>query len=216
MNWSTIFLLFFYAVIAFLRGSRDLVRPPLGFPHQNQSAFRKHVGCSVAIIATQELIARYISKGSTVHMCRFELEKAYDSVEFAVLLDQLFSIGVNGKTRCLIRSWYENGRCCVKVDGRSSPTFSVERGVHQGSVLLPTLFNIVMDPLLRSIEAAGLGLCVNNLYGGAYLHTDDIRTVATSVSTLRVQISKVLEFASYHWNHDLSAKPSVGYNITKA
>ena len=134
----------------------------------------------------------------------------------AVLLDQLFSIGVNGKTWCLIRSWYENGRCCVKVDGRSSPTFSVERGVHQGSVLLPTLFNIVMDPLLRSIEAADLGLCVNNLYGGAYLHTDDIRTVATSVSTLRVQISKVLEFASYHWSHDLSAKPSVGYNITKA
>ena len=27
LNWSTIFLPFFYAVIAFLRGSRDLVRP---------------------------------------------------------------------------------------------------------------------------------------------------------------------------------------------
>ena len=129
-----------------------------GFPHQNQSAFRKHVGCSDAIFATQELIARYISEGSTVHMCLFDLENAYDSVEFAILLDQLFSIGVNGKTWCLIR--YENGRCCVKVDGRSSPTFPVERGVRQGSVLSPTLFNIVMDPLLRSMEAAGLGLCV--------------------------------------------------------
>ena len=230
------------------------------FPHQNQSAFRKHVGCPDAIFATQELIARYISDGSTVHMCLFDLEKAYDSVEFAVLLDRLFSIGVNGKTWRIIRNWYENGRCFVQVDGRSSSSFLVERGVRQGSVLSPTLFNIVMDPLLRSMEAAGIGLCVNNLYGGAYLHADDIRTVATSVSTLQTQISKVLEFAStsflnlnpskceivsfaqrnsvfhptceiegkclpangtakclgYFWNHDLSAKPSVEYNIMKA
>ena len=113
-----------------------------GFPQQNQSAFSKHVGCSDAIFATQELIARYISEGSTAHMCLFDPKKAYDSVEFAVLLDHLFSIGVNGKTWCLIRNWYENGRCCVKVDGRSIPTFPVERGVLQGSVLSPTLFNI--------------------------------------------------------------------------
>ena len=29
LNWPTIFLPFFYAVIEFLRGLRDLVRPPL-------------------------------------------------------------------------------------------------------------------------------------------------------------------------------------------
>ena len=38
------------------------------FPHPNQSAFRKHTGCSDAMFATQELIARYISEGSTVHV----------------------------------------------------------------------------------------------------------------------------------------------------
>ena len=34
---------------------------------------------------------------SAIHMCLFDLEKAFDSVEFAVLLDWLFLIGVNGK-----------------------------------------------------------------------------------------------------------------------
>ena len=65
-----------------------------GFPHLNQSAFRKHTGCTDAIFATQELIARYVSEGSTVHMCLFNLQKAFDSVEFPVLLDLLFSIGI--------------------------------------------------------------------------------------------------------------------------
>ena len=112
-----------------------------GFPHLNQSTFRKHTGCGDAIFATQELIARYISEGSTVHMCLFDLAKAFDSVEFPVMLDKLFSISVNGKTWRLIRNWYENGKCFVHVDGLSSTPFPVERGVRQGSILSPTMFS---------------------------------------------------------------------------
>ena len=67
------------------------------FPHLNQSAFRKHIGCEDADFASQELIARYVSEGSTVHMCLFDPQKAFDSVEFPVLLDRLFSVGINGK-----------------------------------------------------------------------------------------------------------------------
>ena len=145
-----------------------------GFPHLNQSAFRKHTGCTDAIFATQELIARYISEGSTVHMCFFDLQKAFDSVDFLVLLDRLFSIGINGKTWRLIRNWYTGGMCFVHVDGASSTSFPIERGVRQGFILSPTFFNIVMDPLLRTLESLDLGLSVNNLYSGAYLHADDI------------------------------------------
>ena len=39
-----------------------------GFPHLNQTAFRKYTRCTDAIFATQELIATYISEGSTVHV----------------------------------------------------------------------------------------------------------------------------------------------------
>ena len=47
-----------------------------------------------------------------------------------------------------------------------------------------------------TLESSGLGLCVNSLYSGAYLHADDIRTLATSVSSLQAQISQVLDFTS--------------------
>ena len=89
-----------------------------------------------------------MKEGSTVHMCLLDLQKAFDSVEFPVLLDRLFSVGINGKTWRLIRNWYDGGTCCVQVDGAVSRPFSIERGVRQGSVLSPTLFNIIMDPLL--------------------------------------------------------------------
>ena len=121
-----------------------------GLPHRNQSAYRKHTRCSDA---SQELIARYVDEGSTVYMCLFDIQKAFDSIEFNVLFDRLFSTGVNGKTWRLIKSWYQNGFCFVQVNGNVSSTFPVERGVRQSSILSPTLFNIVMDPLLKLLES---------------------------------------------------------------
>ena len=83
--------------------------------------------------------------------------------------------------------------------------FPVERGVCQSSIPSPTLFNIIMDPLLRTLESSGLGLSMNNLYGGAYLHADDIQTLATSASSLQAQISEVHFFPS---NNFLQLNPT--------
>jgi len=68
-------------------------------------------------------------------------------VEYPVFLDRLFDAGINGKMWRLLKNWYEDDSCQVKLDGRLSGRYSVERGVKQGSVLSPTLFLFVMDPL---------------------------------------------------------------------
>ena len=61
----------------------------------------------------------------------------------------------------------------------------------QGSVLSPALFLLVMDPLLRQLQASGLGLTINKYYAGGYMHADNIRTLATSEETLTRQIALV-------------------------
>ena len=167
-----------------------------GVPHVNQTAYRRHVGCTDAIFATQETIARHVREGSTIHMCLYDLQKAFDSVEFPVLLDRLFSIGVNGKTWRIIKDWYEGGSCRVKLEDRFSNAFLVQRGVRQGSVLSPTLFLLVMDPLLKKLESASLGLKINDLFVGGFAHADDIRTITNSTSSLNAQLEAVSLFTS--------------------
>ena len=166
-----------------------------GLPHVNQSAYRRAVSCADAIFATQEVIAKYLRGGSRVYMCLYDLQKAFDSVEYPVLLEKLYDVGVNGKMWRLLKSWYEGGSCRVKVDGVLSASFVVERGVKQGSVLSPALFLLVMDPLLRQLQASGLGLTVNRFYAGGFLHADDIRTLATSEESLQRQVALVDAFA---------------------
>ena len=128
-------------------------------------------------------------------MCLYDLQKAFDSVEYPVLLEKLYDVGVNGKMWRLLKSWYKGDSCQVKVDGRVSDRFMVERGVKQGSVLSPTLFLLIMDPLLRQLQASGLGLSVNQYYAGGYLHADDIRTLATSEESLKQQVALLNAFA---------------------
>ena len=77
-------------------------------------------------------------------------------MEYSVLLERLFEVGINGKLWRLLKNWYEEVSCYVKIDGKSSEKFKVERGVRQGSILSPSLFLLVMDPLLRQLESSGL------------------------------------------------------------
>ena len=65
-------------------------------PHVNQSAYKKKVSCSDAIFATQEVIARYLKGSSRVYMCLYDLQKAFDPIQYPVLLKRLYDLGVNG------------------------------------------------------------------------------------------------------------------------
>ena len=56
----------------------------------------------------------------------------------------------------------------MKLDGKLLVRYRVERGVKQGLMLSPALFLLVMDPLLRQLQASGVGFTVNNLYAGGF------------------------------------------------
>lgn len=116
----------------------EMVFMEANVPHVIQSAYKKKVSCADAIFATLKVIARYLKGGSRVCMC---MQKAFDSIEYPVLLKRLYDLGLNGKCWRIIKSWYENASCKVKLDeGVFSRICPAERGVKQGSVLSPALF----------------------------------------------------------------------------
>ena len=163
-------------------------------PHCNQSAYRKRVSCGDAIFATQEVICRYLRGGSHAYtICK-------KPVEYPVLLQRLYEVGVNGKCWRLMKSWYEGATCQVKVDdGMLSEPYPIQRGVKQEPVLSPAFFLLVMDPLLRVLEQSGLGLSVNNFYAGGFIHADDSRTLATSTGSVEGQVMMVKDFAAHNF-----------------
>jgi len=102
-------------------------------------------------------------------MCQYDRQKAFDSVEYPVLLQRLFDVGVNGQCWRLIHSFYTNATCRVRVGEGLSKSYVLERGVKQGSILSPALFLLVMDPLLSLLETSSIGLSVNKLASSTWM-----------------------------------------------
>ena len=109
-------------------------------PHLNQTAYRKGVSCAEAIFSTLEVLSQYSRSSEKMYVCFYDLQKAFDSVQYPVLLTRLYEAGIDGKAWRILRSWYLSPQCRVRVNGSLSHAFTLERGVLQGSVLSPVLF----------------------------------------------------------------------------
>ena len=104
----------------------------------------------------------------------YDLQKAFDSVRYPVLLKCLYEAGINGRAWRLIRDWYSKPKSRVTVNGQLTPPITLERGILQGSVLSPVLFLLVMDLDIYQ-ESKGLGPSISDTYAGAFAHADDVR-----------------------------------------
>ena len=61
-------------------------------------------------------------------------------------------LGVAEWIVCVIKAMYDKSTTVVKHNGNESKAFTVRVGVHQGSVLSPLLFIIVLEALSRRFK----------------------------------------------------------------
>jgi len=69
------------------------------------------------------------------------------------------SPGVDEWLVSVVQSMYEDATTVVRVNGRDSKAFGVRVGVHQGLVLSPLLFIIVLQALTRHFMEGLPGRC---------------------------------------------------------
>ena len=67
-----------------------------GFPSIQQTAHQCGVSCEDATFAVYETITHLTRNGNTVFQTFFDLEKAFDSVEYCIILKHLYSKGIHG------------------------------------------------------------------------------------------------------------------------
>ena len=87
-----------------------------------------------------------------LYLCFIDLQKAYDSVDRALLWRVLSLRGVPGRMLDVICGFHEDMRACVRTgDGVCSEWFPVQQGLRKGCVLSPLLFNIFFSAVLELV-----------------------------------------------------------------
>ena len=78
-----------------------------------------------------------------------DLHKAYDAMDRGRCLKILRDAGVGEKTLRLISRFWRRSVMVFRAGGRYGRPFEARRGVTQGGPLSPTIFNIMVDAVVR-------------------------------------------------------------------
>jgi len=126
-----------------------------------QFGFRAGKGTTDAIFVVRQIQERFLEMKEELWMAFVDLEKAFDRVPRQVVWWALRQVGVEECLVKVIQAMYEGAETAVKLKDGESEGFGVKVGVHQGSVLSPLLFIIVLEALSRECRA---GLPLELLY----------------------------------------------------
>ncbi|KAL3679988.1 hypothetical protein R1sor_022944 [Riccia sorocarpa] len=78
--------------------------------------------------------------------------KAYDRVAHRFLWDTLASMGMGEDTICRIKVLVVGGTSEVHINGSFTEEFTIGRGRRQGCLLVPMLFAMITQPLMRALR----------------------------------------------------------------
>ena len=96
--------------------------------------------------AGRTLIDKYVNCHKTkVYACFVNFRKEFDSLWHDGLLYKLLQINV-------IKSLYSNSNCSIRIGNNQTQPFQYTRGVRQGCILSPLLFNLYVNDLAFSFN----------------------------------------------------------------
>ena len=78
-----------------------------------------------------------------------DLTKAYDALDRSRSLEILKGYGVGDRVRRLLREYWDKTTMVARAGGYYRKGFKGGRGVAQGDPLSPTIFNVVVDVVVR-------------------------------------------------------------------
>ena len=76
-------------------------------------------------------------------------EKAFDKIQHPFMIKTLSTVGKEGAFLNIIKAIYERPSANIIFNGQKLRAFPLRSGTRQGCLLLPILFNIVLEILAK-------------------------------------------------------------------
>ena len=130
-----------------------------------------------------------------INFCFIDYAKAFDCVDHNKLWKILKEMGISDHLTCLLRNMYAGQEATIRTGNGTTDWFQIGKGVHQGYVLSPCLFNLYAENIMRNAgmdkTQAGIKIArgnINNL-----IYAGDTTLMAESKEKLKNLLVEVKE-----------------------
>ena len=160
-----------------------------------QAGFRKGRGTRDQIGNIYWIIKKAREFQKNIYFCFIDYAKAFDCVDHNKLWEILKEIGMSDHLTFLLRNLYAGQEATVKTGHGTTDWFQIEKGVHQGCILSPCLFNLYAEYIMRNagLEEAQAGIKISGRNTNNLRYADDTTLMAESEEELKSLLMKVKE-----------------------
>ena len=147
-----------------------------------QAGFRKGRGNTDQIANIHWIIEKGREFHKNMYFCLSNHAKAFDCVDHNIMWKILKEVGISGHLICLLRNLYAGQEATVRTGHGTTDWFQIGKGIRQGCILSPCLFNFYADYIMRNARLeetqAGIKIAGRNINNLRY--ADDTILMAES------------------------------------
>ena len=177
--------------------------------HHAQIGFLPNHRTSDHIFTLRTLVDKYVNHNAKgkLFTCFIDFKKAFDSVWHDGLFYKLLHYQIGGNFYDLIRNLYSKTKCSIKNADQRTEFFDYQKGVRQGCILSPMLFNLYLNdiPFLLDREDTDPIALPNGSNLNCLLYADDLVLISHSAKGLQKALS-ILEKYCNDWLLSINPK----------
>ena len=117
------------------------------------------------------------SSKKNIYFCFIDYAKAFDCVDHNKLWKILKEMGIPDHLICLLRNLYTGQEATVRTGHETTDWFQIGKGVRQGCILSPCLFNLYAENIMRNsgLDEAQAGIKIARRNINNLRYADDTR-----------------------------------------
>ena len=123
-----------------------------------QAGYRSNRGTTDMLFVLQILTEKIKSTDEEVFITFIDYSKAFDSVIHLHLFNTMVKMGFPKHLISLIASLYKDQKATIRWNSRKCELFNIHKGVRQGCILSPYLFNIYTEQVMRDADIEDMGI----------------------------------------------------------
>ncbi|KAF7246590.1 Craniofacial development protein 2 [Varanus komodoensis] len=160
-----------------------------------QAGFQRGRGTRDQIANIRWIMEKAREFQKNIYFCFIDYAKAFDCVDHNKLWQVLKEMGVPDHLICLLRNLYAGQEATVRTGHRTTDWFKIEKGVRQGCILLPCLFNLYAEHIMRKVglDESPVGIKIAGRHINNLRYANDTTLMPESEEKLKSLLMQVKE-----------------------